>query len=71
MTAVSAYVGLDVHEDTIAVAAALPGRGEPLDRGEVKNQRKSPRTPDLARHAVFVSSGSVQSSSLVPTPRSA
>ena len=37
----SAYVGLDVHKDTIAVAVALPGREEPVYRGEIKNQRKS------------------------------
>ena len=37
----SAYVGLDVHKDTIAVAAALPGREEPVYRGEVKSHRKS------------------------------
>ena len=34
-------VGLDVHKDTIAVAVALPGREEPVYRGEIKNQRKS------------------------------
>ena len=28
----SAYVGLDVHKDTIAVAVALPGREEPVSR---------------------------------------
>ena len=28
----SAYVGLDVHKDTIAVAVALPGREEPVYR---------------------------------------
>ena len=39
MNECSAYVGLDVHKDTIAVAVALPGRGEPVYRGEVKNQR--------------------------------
>jgi len=39
MTEFSAYVGLDVHKDTIAVA--LPGREEPEYRGEIKNQRKS------------------------------
>ena len=32
MTELSAYVGLDVHEDTIAVAVALPGREEPVYR---------------------------------------
>ena len=41
MTEFSAYVGLDVHKDTIAVAVALPGRGEPVYRGEMKNQCKS------------------------------
>lgn len=41
MTEFSAYVGLDVHKDTIAVAVALPGREEPEYRGEIKNQRKS------------------------------
>ena len=43
MNECSAYVGLDVHEDTIAVAVALPGREEPLYRGEIKNQHKSVR----------------------------
>jgi len=37
----SAYVGLDVHKETIAVAVALPGRSEAVYRGEVKNQRRS------------------------------
>ena len=41
MTECSAYVGLDVHKDTITVAVALPGREEPEYRGEIKNQRKS------------------------------
>ena len=41
MNKCSAYVGLDVHKDTIAVAVALPGREEPVYRGEIKNQRKS------------------------------
>ena len=41
MTEFSAYVGLDVHKDTIAVAVALPGREEAVYRGEIKNQRKS------------------------------
>ena len=39
MTECSAHVGLDVHKDTMAVA--LPGREEPVYRGEIKNQRKS------------------------------
>lgn len=37
----SAYVGLDVHKDTIAVAVALPGRADAVYRGTIKNQRKS------------------------------
>ena len=41
MNKCSAYVGLDVHKDTIAAAVALPGREEPVYRGEIKNQRKS------------------------------
>ena len=41
MNECSAYVGLDVHKDTIAVPVALPGRGDPVYRGEIKNQRKS------------------------------
>lgn len=41
MTECSAYVGLDVHKDTIAVAVALPGRSAPEYRGEIKNQRRS------------------------------
>ena len=41
MTECSAYVGLDVHKDTIAVAVALPGREEPESRGEIRNERKS------------------------------
>ena len=41
MNKCSAYVGLDVHKDTIAVAVALPRREAPVYRGEIKNQRKS------------------------------
>ena len=41
MNECSAYVGLDVHKDTIAVAVAMPGREDPVYRGEIKNQRKS------------------------------
>ena len=41
MTEHSAYVGLDVHRDTIAVAVALPGREEPVYRGEIRNERRS------------------------------
>jgi transposase len=39
----SAYVGLDVHKDTIAVAVAFPGRGEPVYRGEIAHRRGSLR----------------------------
>ena len=33
----AAYVGLDVHKDTIAVAVAYPGRGAAEFRGEIAN----------------------------------
>ena len=36
-----AYVGLDVHKDTIAVAVAWPGRGEAQYRGEIANTAKA------------------------------
>lgn len=39
----SAYVGLDVHKDSIAVAVALPGREEPVYRGEIRHSRRSLR----------------------------
>ena len=37
----SAYVGLDVHKDTIAVAVAYLGRSEPTSLGDIANTRKS------------------------------
>ena len=37
MTECSAFVGLDVHKDSIAVAIAVPGRDEPEYRGEILN----------------------------------
>lgn len=37
----AAYVGLDVHKDTIAVAMAKPGRDEPTYWGEIKHTRKA------------------------------
>lgn len=36
-----AYVGLDVHKDTIAAAVAWPGREEPEYRGIVPNRSRS------------------------------
>jgi len=36
----AAYIGLDVHKDTIAVAVAEPGRQEPIYRGEIANTPK-------------------------------
>lgn len=36
-----AYVGLDVHKDTIAVAVAEAGRGAPRFEGEIKNTPKA------------------------------
>ncbi len=36
-----AYVGLDVHKDSISVAVASPGRGEPEQRGEIANKPKT------------------------------
>lgn len=41
MSECSAYVGLDVHKETIAVAVARPGRSKPEYRGEIRNCRKS------------------------------
>lgn len=37
MNEYSVYVGLDVHKDTIAVAVAAAGRGQPQYRGEIAN----------------------------------
>ncbi len=37
----AAYVGLDVHKDTIAVAVAYEGREEPEFRGEIANRPKA------------------------------
>jgi transposase len=37
----SLYVGLDVHKDSIAVAVAARGRGEPFYRGEIANRPKA------------------------------
>ncbi len=41
MSEFSAYVGLDVHKETIAVAVAVSGRGKAESRGEIKHERKS------------------------------
>ena len=37
----SAFIGLDVHKETIAVAVALPGRDEPQYRGEIAHEPKA------------------------------
>lgn len=37
----AAYVGLDVHKETITVAVAEPGRGEPVYWGEIANKPKT------------------------------
>lgn len=36
-----AYIGLDVHKETIAVGVALPGRAEPVYQGEIANEPKT------------------------------
>jgi len=36
-----AYIGLDVHKDTISIAIAAPGRGQPQYRGEIANSPKA------------------------------
>ncbi|MBL3559062.1 MULTISPECIES: hypothetical protein [Marinobacter] len=37
----AAYVGLDVHKETIAVVVAEPGRQEPRSEGEIADRPKS------------------------------
>ena len=37
----SAYVGLDVHKEMIAVAVAYPGRSEPTSLGNIANTKKA------------------------------
>ncbi|MBT4131001.1 MAG: IS110 family transposase [Candidatus Marinimicrobia bacterium] len=37
----SAYIGLDVHKDTVAVAVALQKGGEPLYRGDIAHTTKA------------------------------
>ena len=37
----TAFIGLDVHKETIAVAVALPGRDEPQYRGEIAHEPKA------------------------------
>ena len=53
----SAYLGLDVHRDTIEVAVAHRGREEPVYRGKIKNQRRSVQLHihSLSAHGVAVS----------------
>ncbi len=43
MNEYSAYVGLDVHKDTISVAIAFPGREQPVFRGVIGNRHSSLR----------------------------
>ncbi len=43
MSEYSAYVGLDVHKDTISVAIAFPGREQPVFRGVIGNRHSSLR----------------------------
>ncbi len=40
-SAYAAYVGLDVHKETIAIAVAWPGRREPESLGEIGNKPKA------------------------------
>ena len=35
------FIGLDVHKETIAVAIAMPGRDEPVYRGEIAHEPKA------------------------------
>jgi len=37
----AAFVGLDVHKETIAVAVTLPGRDAPEYRGEIAHEPKA------------------------------
>ena len=37
----AAYIGMDVHKDSIAVAIAWPGRSEPENLGEIANKAKT------------------------------
>ena len=43
MSEYKAYVGLDVHKDTIAVALARPGRADPEWHGTIANRRSALR----------------------------
>jgi len=36
-----AYVGLDVHKATLAIAVAEPGRGDPVYQGDIPNKPKA------------------------------
>jgi hypothetical protein len=46
------YVGLDVHKETIAVAVAQAGRGEPEYRGEEARPRADSRRGRRSYRAV-------------------
>ena len=65
MNECSAYVGLDVHKDTIAVAVALPGRDEPVYRARSRvsaSRAASDSQPEPARRGVelLLRSGTVR-----------
>ncbi len=38
-----AFIGLDVHKETVAVAVAFPGRDKPEYRGEITHEPKAVR----------------------------
>jgi transposase len=45
----NAYVGLDVHKDTIAVAVAYPGRERAEARGFIPNTKRALMKRHLSR----------------------
>ncbi|NKC16325.1 MAG: hypothetical protein GKR94_30205 [Gammaproteobacteria bacterium] len=72
MNEFSAYAGLDVHKDTLAVAVAMPGCEEPVYRGEIENQRKSLhrliRSLSRLHRAVLLESGARERGAATPPP---
>ena len=53
----SAYVGLDIQKETIAVAVALPGRDNPMYRDEIHNKASSLRRLVVVRRVDCAPSG--------------